>query len=60
MNNIELIILDYSTSEAHFYKVEPGAIIDTDYIQRLGHNPDACSWMFSESIGIIKHKGIYR
>ena len=54
----ELAILDYNTLEVHFYKVDPNVNIDEDYIKKLGHNPDGCSWMFGEYIGVVKHKGI--
>ena len=54
----DLVILDYSNSTVHFYKVDNDANIDENYIEKLGFNPNCCSWMFAEDIGIIKHKGI--
>ena len=54
----DLVILDYSNSTVHFYKVDNDANIDENYIEKLGFNPNECSWMFAEDIGIIKHKGI--
>ena len=54
----DLVILDYSTSTVHFYKVDNDANIDENYIEKLGFNTNECSWMFAEDIGIIKHKGI--
>lgn len=56
----DLVILNYSTSSVHFYKVDNNADIDYDYIEKLGFNPDECSWMFAEDIEIIKHKGILK
>lgn len=56
----ELVIMNYRSSELHFYKVESGTNIDEDYIRFLGHNPDECSWMFGEYIGIYRHKGILK
>lgn len=56
----ELVILNYNTSEIHFYKVDADVNIDEDYIRDLGHNPDECSWMFGEYISIVKHKGILK
>ena len=56
----DLVILDYSTSSVHFYKVDNNADLDYDYINKLGFNPDECSWMFAEDIEIIKHKGILK
>ena len=54
----DLVILDYSNSTVHFYKVDNDANIDENYIEKLGFNTNECSWMFAEDIGIIKHKGI--
>ena len=56
----DLVILDYSTLTVHFYKVDFNADINDDYIEKLGFNPDSCSWMFAEDIDIIKHKGILK
>ena len=56
----DLVILDYSTASVHFYKVDNDADIDYDYIEKLGFNPDECSWMFAEDIEVIKHKGILK
>ena len=56
----DLVIIDYSTLSVHFYKVDSDANIDEYYITKLGFNPDGCSWMFAEDIGIIKHKGILK
>ena len=55
-----LVILDYSTASVHFYKVDNDANLDYDYIEKLGFNPDECSWMFAEDIEVIKHKGILK
>ena len=52
----ELVILYYSTSEVHFYRIDNDTEVDESYIDSLGHNPNACSWMVSEFINIIKHK----
>lgn len=52
----ELVIMDYSKSDVHFYKVNPNTDIDEEYIRELGYNPDECSWMFDISIGVFKHK----
>ena len=49
----ELVILNYNTSEVHFYNVD--CDINEDYIKSLGYNPNECSWMSSEFINIIKH-----
>lgn len=56
----DLVILDYSTASVHFYKVDNNADLDYNYIDKLGFNPDECSWMFAEDIEIIKHKGILK
>ena len=56
----DLIILDYSTASVHFYKVDNNADLDYNYINKLGFNPDECSWMFAEDIEVIKHKGILK
>ena len=57
---VDLIILDYSAANVHFYKVDNDANLDYDYIKKLGFNPDTCSWMFAEDIEVIKHKGILK
>ena len=56
----DLVILDYSTSTVHFYKVDSNADINDDYIENLGFNTNECSWMFAEDIEVIKHKGILK
>ena len=56
----ELVILDYSTSTVHFYKVDSNADINDDYIEKLGFDTNECSWMFAEDIEVIKHKGILK
>lgn len=56
----DLVILDYSTASVHFYKVDNNADLDYNYINKLGFNPDECSWMFAEDIEVIKHKGILK
>ena len=57
--NIEkLIILNYASRQVHIYMVDSSADIDEEYIEKLGHNADECSWMFAEDIEIISHKGI--
>lgn len=56
----ELVILDYLNSSVHFYKVDNDADVNYDYIEKLGFNPDGCSWMFAEDIDIFKHKGIIK
>ena len=56
----DLVILDYSTASVHFYKVDNNADLDYNYIDKLGFNPDECSWMFAENIEVIKHKGILK
>ena len=56
----ELVILDYSNSSVHFYKVDNNTNINDDYIEKLGFNPDECSWMYAEDIDVFKHKGIIK
>ena len=56
----ELVIIDYNKLAVHFYKVDCDANIDENYIEKLGFNPNECSWMFAEDIDIIKHKGILK
>lgn len=51
----ELVVLNYNTSEVHFYNVDYDIDINEDYIKSLGHNPDECSWMSGEFINVIKH-----
>ena len=56
----ELVILDYSNSSIHFYKVDNNTNINDDYIENLGFNTNECSWMLAKDIDIIKHKGILK
>ena len=56
----DLVILDYSTSTVHFYKVDSNADINDDYIEKLGFNTNECSWIFAEDIEVIKHKGVLK
>ena len=61
MNNMEdLVILNYNTSEVHFYKIGYDTGADEDFIRTLGHNPNECSWMFGENINIVKHEQILK
>lgn len=52
----ELVILDYNRSEVHFYRVDFDTEVDEEYIRKLGHNPDECSWMTGEFINLIRHR----
>lgn len=57
----DLIILNYSTSEVHVYKANSDVVINEAYISdKLGMNPDECSWMFGDDITIVNHKEILR
>ena len=56
----DLVILDYSNSTLHFYKVANDANIDENYIEKLGFNTNECSWIFAEDVEVIKHKGILK
>ena len=56
----DLVILNYSIASVYFYKVDNNIDLDYNYIDKLGFNPDECSWMFTEDIEIIKHKGILK
>ena len=56
----DLVILNYSTSTVHFYKVDSNADINDDYIEKLGFNTNECSWICAEDIEVIKHKGILK
>ena len=56
----ELVILDYSNSSIHFYKVDNNTNINDNYIENLGFNTYECSWMLDKDIDIIKHKGILK
>ena len=56
----ELVILDYSNSSVHFYKVDNNTNINDDYIEKLGFDINECSWMYAEDIDVFKHKGIIK
>ena len=56
----DLVILDFNNATVHFYKVDKDTNINDDYIEKLGFNPDECSWMYAEDIDIFKHKGILK
>lgn len=56
----ELVILDYSTSEVHIYKLDYDTDINEDYIKKLGFNINTCFWMFGTNIKIIKHSEILK
>lgn len=54
-----LIILCYSTSEVHIFKIDKTIEeVNEDFISELGFNPSECSWMVSNQINIINHKGV--
>ena len=40
--------------------IDNNADIDYDYIEKLGFNPDDCSWICAEDIDVFKHKGILK
>ena len=56
----DLVILDFNNATVHFYKVDKDTNINDDYIEKLGFNPDECSWMYAEDIDVFKHKGIIK
>ena len=56
----DLVILDFNNATVHFYKVDNDTNINDDYIEKLGLNPDDCSWICAEDIEVIKHKGILK
>ena len=56
----DLVILDFNNATVHFYKVDKDTNINDDYIEKLGFNPDECSWMYAEDIDVFKHKGILK
>lgn len=60
MKICKLIILDYSTSMVHFYKVDNSVEINEEYISNIGYNPSNCAWMFGSHIDTFKHKNILK
>ena len=56
----DLVILDFNNATVHFYKVDKDTNINDDYIEKLGFNPDECSWIYAEDIDVFKHKGIIK
>ena len=56
----DLVILDFNNATVHFYKVDKDTNINDDYIEKLGFNPDECSWMYAEDIDVFKHKSIIK
>lgn len=56
----KLVILDYSTAEVHFFTVDSEAVIDEDYLRKLGFHPSMCSYMFSKNLGIKSHTEILK
>lgn len=60
MKTCKLVILDYSTSMVHFYKVDKSIEIDEAYISNISYNPSNCAWMFGDHIGTFKHKNILK
>lgn len=53
-----LVILDYSSGAVHFYKIDPEAEIDENYISNLGFRTGDYYWMFCKSMKIFKHEGV--
>lgn len=54
-----LIILCYSTSEVHIYKIEKTIEeVNEGFISKLGFHPSECSWMVGNQINVIDHKGV--
>ena len=52
------IYLKIPTGKYQF--LDNDADIDYDYIEKLGFNPDDCSWICAEDIDVIKDKGILK
>lgn len=50
-----LAIMDYSTSTIHLYEIDENEDVDEDFIKKMNHNPDECSWMFGENISVYKN-----
>ena len=56
----DLVILDFNNATVHFYKVDKDTNINDDYIEKLGFDTNECSWICTEDIEVIKHKGILK
>jgi len=54
-----LLVMDYNTATLHRYRVGKSVTIDDDFVARLGHNPDECAYMFADTVGTVRHPGIY-
>lgn len=55
-----LAILDYSTCDVHLFYISPDAVVDDEFIVNIGFNPDECSWMVGENVGVTLHKGLLK
>lgn len=54
-----LVILSYSTSEVHIYKIDKNIEeVNEDFISKLGFHPSECSWMVGNKINVIDHIGV--
>ncbi len=53
-----LVVLDYSNSSVHFYRVDEGLKIDENFISKIGHHPSNSEWMYAPDVEIIWHNGI--
>ena len=53
----QLIVLDFSDSSVHFYKIDSNYEPDDveELISDLGHHPSSCSWMFGQNVRIEFH-----
>lgn len=56
----DLLIINYSTSTIHLYKVSNDTKIDDSYIEELGFNLDECYYMCCEHININIHNEILK
>ena len=54
----KLIVLDYEDGSVHVYDVQPGTVIDDEYIDNLGFHLSGCYYMHDTGISIHFHKRV--
>ena len=51
----DVVVLDYSTGDVYFYKVNSDTNIE-DFINTAGHNPNDCYYIVGQFINIIDYR----
>ena len=53
----QLVIMDYTTSLIHVYKVDPNVYVNAKFIRSIGYDPDKVVYMWGD-VETREHPGV--